>query len=164
MTFEPLPILRRVLVRALLPFALAGLSACAFADSNGGSRGSVEQRDPVPNQVGPGYAVPIGGALKYDNQEVWSRLVQLSGGEGTRWVVIPTAAGNPLGTGNRIAEALKREGAKVEVLPVSPRLTDRDAAADARSAALVAKIRAAHGVFFSGGAQERIFDVLQPGG
>ena len=50
----------------------------------------------MPNQMGPGYAVPLGGALKYDNQEVWSRLVQLSGGEGTRWVVIPIAAGNPL--------------------------------------------------------------------
>lgn len=140
--------------------ALAQLAA-PRADS---TAPGVEERDPVPNQIGPGYAVPLGGALKYDNAEVWSRLVQLSGGEGTRWVVIPIAAGNPLGTGARIAEALKREGAKVEVLPISPRLTDRDAAVDARSAALVAKVRAAHGVFFSGGAQERIVDVLQPGG
>ncbi|HEU4457614.1 MAG TPA: cyanophycinase [Methylibium sp.] len=165
MSFASLPLAYgRRLLRALLFPLLAGLGACAVAESSGVARDGVEERDPVPHQAGPGYAVPIGGALKYDNQEVWSRLVQLSGGEGARWVVVPTAAGNPMGTGSRIAEALKREGAKVEVLPISPRLAERDAAADARSPALVAKVRAAHGVFFAGGAQERIVDVLQPGG
>jgi len=159
--------LRRAAALGLGALALFGAPGMAMAQqaaprADGLTR--VEERDPVPNQIGPGYAVPLGGALKYDNQEVWSRLVQLSGGEGTRWVVVPTAAGNPLGTGARIAEALKREGAKVEVLPISPRLTERDVAADARSAAMVAKVRAAHGVFFAGGAQERIVDVLQPGG
>lgn len=123
-----------------------------------------EERDPVPGWMGPGYAVPIGGALKYDNAEVWSRLVQLSGGEGTRWLVIPTAAANPQATGARIVDALQRYGAKAELLPVAPRLTGRDAAADARDPALVAKVRQAHGVFFAGGAQARITDTLLPDG
>lgn len=123
-----------------------------------------EERDPVPGWMGPGYTVSIGGALKYDNAEVWSRLVQLSGGEGARWVVIPTAAANPQATGARIVDALQRHGANAELLPVAPRLTGRDAAADARDPKLVARVRAAHGVFFAGGAQARITDTLQPGG
>ena len=32
-----------------------------------------------------GYAVVIGGALKSDNDEVWGRMVELSGGKGARW-------------------------------------------------------------------------------
>lgn len=160
---RPRPVAAALWLVAALLIAAASPSPAQPSDS-APDRPSAEARDPVPNQVGPGYAVPLGGALKYDNTEVWSRLVQLSGGEGTRWVVVPTAAGNPMGTGARIAEALTRAGAKVDVLPVSPRLPSRDVGADARDPALVAKVRAAHGVFFSGGAQERIVDALRPGG
>ena len=42
-----------------------------------------------------GYAVPIGGALKYDNDEVWSRLVQLAGGKGVRFAVFAMASATP---------------------------------------------------------------------
>ena len=42
-----------------------------------------------------GYAVPIGGALKADNEEVWQRIVQLAGGKGARFVVFGTASEDP---------------------------------------------------------------------
>lgn len=111
-----------------------------------------------------GIAVPIGGALKYDNAEVWARLVQLSGGAGARWVVVPAAAANPQATGARIVEALQRHGAQAELLPVSPRWPDRDVEDVVRDPALIAQVKAARGVYFAGGAQARITDALQPEG
>lgn len=42
-----------------------------------------------------GYAVPIGGALKADNEEVWQRIVHLAGGKGARFVVFGTASEDP---------------------------------------------------------------------
>jgi cyanophycinase len=111
-----------------------------------------------------GYAVPIGGALGYDNDAVWSRLVALSGGAGSRWVVFATASGDPAATGERIAGTLRRHGARVEVVPVAPRLPGTDLTAAVRDPRWIAVVRQARGVFFSGGAQERIVDTLQPGG
>jgi cyanophycinase len=111
-----------------------------------------------------GVAVPIGGALKIDNDAVWSRLVQLTGGTGSRWVVFATAAGNPDKSGAQIADALKRRGAEVQVIPVAPRIKGIDLEAEVRNPRWIEAVRAARGVYFSGGAQERIVDTLQPGG
>jgi cyanophycinase len=111
-----------------------------------------------------GAAVAIGGALRYDNAAVWSRLVELAGGRGARFVVLATAAGNPASAGARSVAALEAHGAVAEALPVSPRLEGSDVAAAVRDPELIAKVRAARGVFFTGGAQERIVDALQPGG
>jgi cyanophycinase len=114
--------------------------------------------------VPQGYAVPIGGALGYDNDAVWSRLVTLTGGEGARWVVFATAAGDPAATGERIASTLRRHGAVADVIPVAPKLAGLDLAAAVRDPRWIDAVRRARGVFFSGGAQERIVDTLQPGG
>ncbi len=111
-----------------------------------------------------GYAVPIGGALAYDNAMVWSRLVALAGGKGARFVVLPTASGEPRESGERIAATLRKHGARVEVLPIAPAWPGIDSAAAVRDPKWVAKVRAARGVFFAGGAQERIVDTLQPQG
>lgn len=111
-----------------------------------------------------GYAVPIGGALKYDNDAVWGRLVELAGGPGARFVVLATAAGNPERSARQIVDALTRRGAVAEALPVSARLVGVDVSRAVQDPALIAKVRAANGVFFSGGAQERIVDALAPGG
>lgn len=108
--------------------------------------------------------MPIGGALKLDNDAVWSRLVQLSGGAGSRWVVFATAAGNPERSAAQIAQALQRRGAEVQVIPVAPRLKGIDLAAEVKNPRWIEAVRAARGVYFSGGAQERIVDTLQPGG
>lgn len=96
----------------------------------------------------PGIAVAIGGALRYDNEVVWSRLVELSGGAGSSWVVLPLASANPQRSGESAAKALMQRGARAEVLS----LKDGEA--------LLPKVRAARGIYFTGGAQERITAAL----
>jgi len=111
-----------------------------------------------------GYAVPIGGALKSDNDEVWGRIVQLAGGKGARFVVFGTASEDPEGSAKQAVELLQRRGAVAEALPVAPKFTWVDLNKVVRDPALIAKVKAAKGVFFTGGAQERIVDSLMPNG
>jgi cyanophycinase len=111
----------------------------------------------VPAQ---GIAVPIGGALKYDNDEVWSRLVQLAGGKGARFAVFATAAGNPEKSAESIIAALTRHGAVAEHIPVAPRLITPDIKDAVNDSLLVEKVRSSRAVYFSGGAQERITETL----
>ena len=135
------------------------LAAAAAAAAGSSAVAAVGAQPPAE-----GFAVPIGGALKFDNAEVWTRLVQLSGGPGARWVVLPTAGDSPQRAGERIAQTLEQAGAKATVLPVSPRWPGVDVAAAVRDPALVALVAQASGVYFAGGAQERIVESLQPGG
>jgi len=111
-----------------------------------------------------GYAVPIGGALKADNEEVWQRIVQLAGGKGARFVVFGTASEDPEASAKQVVDLLQRRGAIAEALPVAPKFLWVDLSKVVRDPALIAKVKAAKGVFFTGGVQERIVDVLQPGG
>lgn len=137
---------RRVLLACLAalvaPFAVASVAAAADG----------------------GAVVAIGGGLRDDNHAVWSRLVSLAGGPGARFVVLPTASSTPAAAGAEAVAALEAHGAKAEALPVSPRLEATDVKSAVRDPALVEKVRAARGVFFTGGAQEYIVDALQPGG
>lgn len=148
-----LPVTRRAALRIAAAAPLGGLGAVGHAG---------QTRTPDEHKLG--CSVAIGGALKYSNVEVWSRLVQLSGGAGSNWVVLPTAAGRPQRVAVGIANALLREGAQVEVLPVAPSWPDVDVEAAVRDPQLLAQVRAAQGVFFSGGAQERITRTLRPNG
>lgn len=109
-------------------------------------------------------AIPIGGALKFDNREVWQRIVDEAGGAGARFVVFSTAAAQPERSARQIIEALQRHGAQAEWVPVAPRLKDRDLQTELTRPENLALVKAARGVFFSGGAQELIVDSLQPGG
>jgi cyanophycinase len=109
-----------------------------------------------------GHAVPIGGALKADNDEIWGRLVALAGGKGARFVVFGTASDDPEGSAKHAVELLQRRGAVAEALPVAPKFSWVDLNKVVRDPALIAKVRAAKGVFFTGGSQERIVDVLYP--
>ncbi|HSI46778.1 MAG TPA: cyanophycinase [Ideonella sp.] len=118
----------------------------------------------IPFQQVKGYAVVIGGALKDDNDEVWGRLVELAGGRGSRWVVFGTASENPDKTARRIGDLLERRGAVAEQLPVAPALKWVDLDKAVRDPALLELVKNAKGVFFSGGAQERIVDTFNPGG
>ncbi|XHS78096.1 cyanophycinase [Burkholderiaceae bacterium UC74_6] len=117
-----------------------------------------------PQPLIKGYAVAIGGALKNDNEEVWQRIVALAGGKGSRFVVFGTASEDPEASGKAIVELLQRRGAVAEALPVAPKFAWVDLNKVVRDPALIAKVRNARGVFFTGGSQERIVDVLQPGG
>jgi cyanophycinase len=111
-----------------------------------------------------GIAVVLGGALKYDNDVVWQRIVDLAGGKGAKFAVLATASGEPEKSAAQIIEVLTKHGAVAEHIPVAPKLTPRFKGGDARKAAhdgeLVAKIKSSRGIFFSGGAQERITDTL----
>ena len=113
---------------------------------------------------GAGTVVAIGGALRDDNAAVWSRLVTLAGGHGARYVVFGTASGDPERSAARVVSLLESHGAVAESLPVAPKLPGVDVAQAVRDPELIAQVNAANGVFFTGGAQERIVDALQPGG
>ncbi|MFN3860688.1 MAG: cyanophycinase [Roseateles sp.] len=117
-----------------------------------------------PSLQAQGTAVVIGGALRYDNDAVWQRIVDEAGGAGARIAVFATAAANPERSASRIVDALNRRGAQAEAIPVAPRLKGVDLQARLNDPALIAKVAASRGVFFSGGAQELIVDTLQPGG
>ncbi|MCV2363898.1 cyanophycinase [Paucibacter sp. DJ1R-11] len=111
-----------------------------------------------------GYAVPIGGALKADNEDVWGRIVQLAGGKGARFVVFGTAAEDPEASAKTAVDMLQKRGAVAEALPVAPKFSWVDLSKVVRDPSLIAKVKNARGVFFTGGSQERIVDVLMPGG
>ena len=107
-----------------------------------------------------GCAIPIGGALKYDNAEVWSRLVTLSGGKGARWFVFPTASASPEKSAQQIIAALEGHGALAEMVPLSDKLPGKNIADIISDQAWAEKIKNANGVYFAGGAQERITAAL----
>ncbi len=111
-----------------------------------------------------GVTVAIGGALLDRNDAVWSRLVALAGGPGACFAVLATAAGSPDESAAAIGANLARHGARAEPIRVAPRIPGQDAVAAARDPAWAAKVRGCTGVFFSGGAQDRLLDTLLPGG
>lgn len=152
---RPITANRDARVAALCAAALLGL-ACAVAWAS-------EPAPPEP-MVPHGHVVPIGGALEYDNAEVWSRLVRLSGGAGSRWAVFATAAGDPATSSASIIAALERHGALATHVPVAPRLAGVDLQAELHDPRWLELLRSASGVYFSGGAQERIVETLLPDG
>lgn len=148
--------------------APAAAAASASAADTGPARfASIRAGQPRETKVGEpvkGYAVIIGGALKADNDEVWGRMVELSGGKGARWVVFGTASEAPDKAGRRAAELLERRGAVAESMPVAPALKWVDLDKAVRDPQLLDLVRNASGVFFTGGAQERIVDTFKPDG
>jgi cyanophycinase len=116
------------------------------------------------SQRGSGTAVAMGGAVTSNRDAIFSRLVAAAGGAGSRWVVFGTASDDPMGSAAGVVDRLARHGAVAVALPVSPRLQGQPVADAVRDPALVAQVRAATGVFFTGGEQSRIVDALQPGG
>lgn len=143
---------RRFIGRAVQGAALVPLAASANTLGAAG------------NSSGPGIAVPIGGALRYDNHEVWARLVELAGGPGGRFAVFATAAGNPERSAGQIMQALRRHGAEPVHIAAAPGLRGVDVAAAVQDERWITTVLGCRGVFFAGGAQERITATLQPGG
>lgn len=172
-SFPVRPALRQILLLACTCLVLAGAQAAtptkpAPPASVPRQQAAAPAAVPVPATVDPnairGHAVPIGGALKSDNDEVWGRLVALAGGKGARFVVFGTASEDPESSAKHVVELLQRRGAVAEALPVAPKFSWVDLNKVVRDPALIAKVRNAKGVFFTGGSQERIVDVLYPGG
>jgi cyanophycinase len=109
-------------------------------------------------------AVVAGGALKFDNVEVWQRIVSEAGGPGARIAVFANAAGNPERSGAQIVQALSQQGALAELIPVAPKMKGTDWKRNLQDPVWIDKVRQSQGVFFSGGAQELIVDSLAPEG
>ena len=152
---------RSVVSRMLLTASvLLGACLSAQAETPAQAESCAASADGAAATRGPGVAVAIGGALKYDNNTVWRRLVDLAGGDGARFAVFGTASGNPNKASQLIIDALKYHGARAEHIPVAQRLKDSDFRAAANDPLLVAKVRASQGVYFSGGSQERIIEAL----
>ncbi|WP_162245956.1 MULTISPECIES: cyanophycinase [unclassified Roseateles] len=118
----------------------------------------------MPSPTHAGTVIVIGGALKADSDAVWQRIVDEAGGAGAAIAVFPTAAADPERVAAQIVGALNRCGARAEVIPVAPHLEGVDLQTALRNEALIARVTAARGVFFSGGSQEFIVDTLQPAG
>jgi cyanophycinase len=136
--------------------------AVAMSCMTGTARGA--DSTATPPTATAGYAVVIGGALTSDNDAVWSRLVQLAGGPGARYVVFATASGNPERSAARIIANLRSHGAVAEHVAVAPLLPGIDVAREVENPKWIELVRGARGVYFAGGAQERIVDTLMPGG
>jgi cyanophycinase len=107
-----------------------------------------------------GNLLIAGGAVRSDNGEVWTRLVELAGGKGARIAVMPSAAGNPLRSGTNLVATLNKYGASAFAVPVGVRFKDRDYTKDAEDPALAKAIREAGGVYFAGGDQGLITKAL----
>ena len=77
----------------------AALFALALALVPAGGGHAAERAATVPpvaaTQATTGPAIAIGGALRDDNAAVWTRLIELAGGPGARFVVLATASGDP---------------------------------------------------------------------
>lgn len=140
---------RRVLVASVVAWAFVGFSLPTLVWASEASKA-----------VQAGIAVAIGGALKADNADVWGRIVSLSGGPGAKWMVFPTASGEPEQSAKSLIESLQKHGAKAEMIPLSDKLKGFEVRAVVSDAKWIAAIDGANGVYFSGGAQERITAAL----
>ncbi|MFB2835196.1 cyanophycinase [Floridanema evergladense] len=104
--------------------------------------------------------VIAGGNLRYDNGEVFQKIIELAGGKGAKIAVFPTASSNPIKNGNYSVEALKKYGAEPIFLPVAVENIDVDYQKAVKDSDLIKKVEACKGVYFTGGSQERITQAL----
>ena len=116
-------------------------------------------RPGVPEpKPGAGTVILVGGVLRFNQRDVWSRIV----GQAPELVIIAAAGDRPKLYGGFAQRALERHGAFAELLPVAVDPAEfgvghRHATGDP---ALVGKVREAAGVFFVGGAPQRLAEVL----
>ncbi len=115
----------------------------------------------------PGAIVLVGGVLRYDNRLAWQRIVALAGGPGARFAVFPTATGRPRIYGGFAVRALRSHGASAALISISPKAEaiGVDYRRAVRDETLLARVRSADGIFFTGGAPQYIARTLyEPGG
>lgn len=128
--------------RATILFGLAAFVACASTAVSG---------DVVPQQAARGNLFIVGGGSR--PPALMRRFVGLAGGPGQAVIVaIPLASASPVEAGQGLAEELRSLGADVRVL------IPTRAEADSRDAADL--LDGATGVWFNGGVQARVTQVL----
>jgi len=108
---------------------------------------------------GNGHLVIVGGGLRPNNRAVFEKIVEYAGGaERARFVVLPTASISTVDSYdfcNYLTDYGVSED-RSEVLMV----TEQNAATAVGDEAILAKVRAASGVFLSGGDQRRLVRLL----
>ncbi|HND50861.1 MAG TPA: cyanophycinase [Pirellulaceae bacterium] len=116
----------------------------------------------VDAEAGPsrGSLVIMGGSERFDNRAVWSEIVELAGGEGSRIAVFPTASGAPVQDGEDVVRVLNDLGADAFLVPVAIRGFEISYQEAVRDSQLVESVRQATGVFFVGGEQARLRQAL----
>ena len=109
-----------------------------------------------------GTIVLVGGILRFDKRIVWERIIELAGGTGATFVVLPAATSRPRLYGAYAVRALQYYGAVAELLPLAPEASEFGVAYQqaVQDPALLAKIKHADGVFFTGGAPQNIAQTL----
>ncbi len=153
-------------VRALLPAVRYAFLTLMLLQ---GSNVFAKQTSPA------GTLIIIGGALRYDNAEVWNRIIHHAtqartqpvstavpeSGYRPKIAVFPTASGDPERVGRITVEALARYGADAFVVPLALTKMEMDPLAAVKDPALIALVKAADGVYFTGGSQARITKALR---
>jgi cyanophycinase len=118
---------------------------------------------PAADDTRPGSLVIVGGALRFADPEVWSRMVELAGGKGAKVAVIPTAGGDPKQNAGPIVAAFERYGADATLIPLSldaKRMDGLDYKQVREDPRWVDQVKGSSLVYFIGGAQERIVKAL----
>ena len=114
-------------------------------------------------QAAGGSVLAVGSAVRDDNDAVWDRLLQLAGGRGARVAVFTAPARDPEAAARAILASLAKRGLVGEHIRIGPRIAGQDLAAAVRDPDWIAKVSSAQAVYFSGGAQARLIDLLRPG-
>ena len=113
---------------------------------------------PGLSAAGKGAVVLVGDVLPFNKRGIWRRIAE----QAPELVVIAAASERPALYGDYARRALERNGAYAELLPVA--LDHADFGTDHRLAtrdpALVERVREADGIFFVGGAPQRLAWVL----
>ncbi|HEY9639969.1 MAG TPA: cyanophycinase [Coleofasciculaceae cyanobacterium] len=104
--------------------------------------------------------VAIGGALRFDNAEVFNRIIELAGGSGSNICVFPTASGSPKKNGQRVVDAFNQHGATAIFMPVAVKGLDVEYTKAVNDPALIQQVQKCTGIYFIGGDQGRITQAL----
>ncbi len=107
-----------------------------------------------------GSLVIIGGSERFSQKEIWDEIVELAGGNGAKIAVFPTASGDPIRKGGWVVSTLNKSGADAFLVPLTWIKSGRPAQEVAADAEWVSQVRQASGIFFIGGAQDRIVRAL----
>lgn len=109
-----------------------------------------------------GSLMIVGGELRFDNAQIWQKMVDLSGGEGARIAVIGAASSSPQKNGQLAVDTFDKYGADAFLVPLSPKQGkfDVDYRTVREDPRWVEEIAKSGGVYFIGGAQERITQSL----
>ena len=138
-----------------ISFFTIAFSICCFAQANEPSNEKTKRQEEIK-----GSLVIIGGALRTDNDAVWKRVVLQAGGRGAKIAIIPAASGKPDAAGKLTADTLNRHGANAFIIPLSLNYKDNSHKDIVKNPHWIAKLREASGVYFTGGDQEKITQVL----